>query len=83
MKYKTIFLIVWKSWKNYKIFLFHNTKDAWNYVVKHDIKSYSIHWSNESIQVLTSQASVKKHIEELLRENPDVQVSSVIREVNK
>lgn len=76
MKDKTIFLIVWKSWKSYKIYLFHSTKDAWNYVAEHDVKSYSIHWSSESIQVLTSQASVKKHIEELLKENPEVNLAN-------
>lgn len=74
MKDKTVFLIIWKSWKNYKIHLFHTTKDAWNYVAEHDIKTYSIHWSNESIQILTSKASIIKHIEGLLKENPEVKI---------
>lgn len=46
---KRIFLIIWKTWKSYKIKMFYSTKAAWEYVHKNNVESYSVYWSNQSI----------------------------------
>jgi len=74
MKALAVFVIVWKTWKKQRILRFSTTKEAWQYIDKYKINSYSIYWATESLEHSQSTVSIREHIEKLVRENPEVLV---------
>jgi hypothetical protein len=75
MKAKAIFLIIWKTWKNYKILRFYRTMDAWKYVHDNKIQSYSVYWANKSLDHSNSTSRLRDQIEQILKDNPEVMVN--------